>query len=37
MFNNIKNALIVIRQEEQYGGYNHSIVNKLVIITRFVL
>ena len=37
MLNNLKTALIVIRQEEKYGGYNHSIVDKLIIISRFIL
>ena len=37
MLNKLKTALVVIRQEEKYGGYNHKIWDKLIIISRFIL
>lgn len=37
MIEKIKTALVVIRQEEKYGGYNHSLIDKLIIISRFIL
>ena len=36
MLNGFKTALVVIRQEKKYGGYKHSLKDKLVIIARFV-
>lgn len=37
MINKVKNALVVIHQEEKYGGYNHRVIDKLIIIIRFIL
>lgn len=36
MINEIRTALVVISQEEKYGGYNHSIIEKFAIIARFI-